>query len=661
MEMDGYWRDLQVVVKQLNQFSPEIKNTEHFLDKSAKILQDIKLTDETFVLDTLSGCIQYKSLLDVVVNAFYIRDGKHCLQSERNMYVVVCYLAIFLLEELGLQQFSKIIKSMDTAKICKFLRFLFNTMNLNTWIKDEWSHLYDSIYVNDNWIKPLQRWQPKVQQLVDQLDEKLDKLTVTSTSKITEPKEFHLTVPNPRPVLIPEVIPQLEKVKPVPANTYKPPRLKKHLEEIKLKNRHKAQKLLLEANISQFSCAAPKVDCEGHITKDIPVHVKRFRAQRIKEKTNNVPVKLNAAAILREGVLYQRKVEEELNRTEHLLRGARDISEFLEWQKQMNRKDLDQQLTAEECRRLQGKLSYKEAILARQELIQEKKKKAEHMREQKAEMSHQCMERHLQEMKEKEKMVQQVVEGHKNVKQARTKLQKYKRQIVQEVADESQEILNRALKEEEEIFRKRCELTQQIRAIEYVPSLKEKFIDLTQTPNHGVFGEMSIVELQERLALLKEAQKKAEQEKRDMIIHEKYAKEQLLLNTLEQISMFREQYGRAAALKQEQKKTKTPFRESILKNEEVLNLQKKLEEKSTEHKVQAECLKSITVPFKERSTRSWKSEKKSQQEDHWKNLEESRQRQFKMLQHGFISRAVAQKMIANEAMKNGTNACILRS
>lgn len=41
------------------------------------------------------------------------------------MYVsfpVICYLATFRLEELGLQQFSKIIKSIDAAKICKVIK-----------------------------------------------------------------------------------------------------------------------------------------------------------------------------------------------------------------------------------------------------------------------------------------------------------------------------------------------------------------------------------------------------------------------------------------------------------------------------------------------------------------------------------------------------------
>lgn len=50
----------------------------------------------------------------------------------------------------------------------------------------------------------------------------------------------------------------------------------------------------------------------------------------------------------------------------------------------------------------------------------------------------------------------------------------------QEVAEESQEILLQSLKEEEERFKKRYELIQQIRAIEYLPLMKQKFVDLTQ-------------------------------------------------------------------------------------------------------------------------------------------------------------------------------------
>ncbi|NXR10642.1 CFA99 protein, partial [Semnornis frantzii] len=557
----------------------------------------LNMTEEQFVLDTLAGCIEYKSLLDVVVNAFSVQDGRYCLASEHNLYAVICYLATFQLEELGFQRFSRIVKSLDTVKMQKFLRFFFNDFYLNTWIKDEWSHIYDSLYVKQNWIDPLLRWQPKVQQLIEQLTDKLcNRTTTVKTSMVTQPKEFHFSVPRQRAIAVPQpkefhlsvprqraiAVPQpkpvLQKRVPVPPSTYKAPKERRQLEEIKIKNQHRAE----VTNTNQFRCATVKPEKEEVCYKllyylNVP-------------SIDNIPIKLNAAAILREGALYQRKMEQDLKRTENLLQGAGDLSEFLEWQKQMREKDLEEQLAEIECRRLQGKLSYEEAVLAHQNVIQQNKKKADLIREEKAELMHQYAEKRLQEQKEMRELVEQVVEGHKNVKQAKIKLQKYKQQIVQEVCEENRELLRQALEEEEEKLKKRYELIQQIRAIESLPSVRHKVVDLTETGGHGLICEMSIVELRERLALLREAQKAAEEERRDQIIHEKRAKEQLLLDKLDQISLFRAQLGWAAAVKQEEKKRKSQCRDRHVKDERILNLQKKLVEKNMERKKQAGLL-----------------------------------------------------------------------
>ncbi|XP_052636616.1 cilia- and flagella-associated protein 99 isoform X1 [Harpia harpyja] len=658
VKMVSHGKHIAIIVQQLNKFNPENQSVEDFLNESAKMLQTLNVTEEKFVLDTLAGCIEYKSLFDVVVNAFFVRDGRYCRISERNLYIVICYLATFQLEELGLQHFSRIVKSLDTAKmqkVMKFLRFFFNALYLNTWIKDEWSQFYDSLYVKENWIDPLLRWQPKVQQLIEQLTDKLSNHTTTvKTLTVTQPKEFNLTVPRPRAIPIPLPIPVLEKRPPVPPSTYKPPKEKKQLEEIKTKNRRKAEDLLLKANANQFRCAMMKSEKEEN-THDSMKSKPAFQAQKIQSKIDNIPIKLNAAAILREGALYQRKMEQELKRIENLVQGAGDPSEFLEWQKQMRGKDLEEQLAEIECRRLQGKLSHEEAVLAHQNVIQENKKKADLMREEKAELMNQYAEKHLQEQKEMREMVEQVVEGHKNAKQAKIKLRKYKQQIVQEVCEENRELLRQALEEEEEKLRKRYELIQQIRAIESLPSIRRKFVDLTETGGHGLICEMSIVELRERLALLREAQKAAEEEKRDQIIHEKQAKEQLLLDKLDQISLFRAELGRAAALKQEEKKRKSQSGERPMKDERILSLQKKIAEKTMERKKQAGLLK--ITPQKTSIT----SRKDSLQWNRWKELEESRERQFKILQHGFMARETAQKMAAYEAARSGATVCILRS
>ena len=69
-------------------------------------------------------------------------------------------------------------------------------------------------------------------------------------------------------------------------------------------------------------------------------------------------------------------------RVDKLVDLAVDFSVFLEWQKKMQAKDLEEQLAAGECRRLQGKLSHEEAILARKTLMQENKQKADRQKEE---------------------------------------------------------------------------------------------------------------------------------------------------------------------------------------------------------------------------------------------------------------------------------------
>lgn len=58
-----------------------------------------------------------------------------------------------------------------------------------------------------------------------------------------------------------------------------------------------------------------------------------------------------------------------------------------------------------------------------------------------------------------------------------------------------------------------------------------------------------MVELRERLALLKESQQQEEQERRDQIIQEKRTKSQELSSVLEFITLCRASAGRGAALR----------------------------------------------------------------------------------------------------------------
>ena len=61
------------------------------------------------------------------------------------------------------------------------------------------------------------RWQPEVQELIDQLQGELTSQPSPpkSKAKVTEPKEFSLTTPRPRAIPVPEPVPKVAETRPV--------------------------------------------------------------------------------------------------------------------------------------------------------------------------------------------------------------------------------------------------------------------------------------------------------------------------------------------------------------------------------------------------------------------------------------------------------------
>lgn len=58
------------------------------------------------------------------------------------------------------------------------------------------------------------------------------------------------------------------------------------------------------------------------------------------------------------------------------MQGASEPSVYLQWQKEMKEKDLQEELTQLELRRLKGKISHEEALLARQRVLDINQQKA---------------------------------------------------------------------------------------------------------------------------------------------------------------------------------------------------------------------------------------------------------------------------------------------
>ncbi|XP_071767100.2 cilia- and flagella-associated protein 99 [Centroberyx gerrardi] len=626
----------------LDKFSSGKQCLDDFTEDASKALQNMDTQDKKFILDVVSGCIEHKKLLDIVISVFYAQNGKCLSRGDRNQFVIICYLATFILDDLGLQCFSNIVRSLDIKKMHKFLSFFFNVTNLTTWIQGEWSHIYDAAYVEKNWIAPLLRWRPEIDVLMDQLAARLSSGSQVkkAPTKPTEPQEFSLTKPKPRPLPQPEPIPQQEKHQPVPNSTYKAPKEVQAMEEIKRKNRQKAEELLYEANMKQFQCVNPQ---KSERTKKVKSQIQESLDSRLKfnsfqssgvpadhKMTNSWSIKLNNTAILRQGALYNRQVEEELRRMERLVEGAREPSSFLQWQKEMRERDLQEELAQIERRRLEGRISYEEAAMARTRLVERNQKTAQLQKEETAQLMQRYAKKRLQEEKEMRDLVQQVAEGHKNSKAAKVKLQKIKQCIVKEVSEQSRELLRQALDEAQAELSRKFEIIREIQAIRSVPHIRQRFLDETETAGHDLLGEMPLAELKERLAVLKEAEQSEQQERRDRILEEKQNKEQLLLEQLDAIDLHRRTLAQAAASRKEEKKARLGLQQAVLEDERVLALQRRLEEKQQERQrlKQSGANKAKTSEqAAAHSVRSGKHNKKPLEEKSWEDLERSLERQ----------------------------------
>ncbi|XP_041941579.1 cilia- and flagella-associated protein 99 isoform X3 [Alosa sapidissima] len=589
--MTNYKELLQEAATLLDTFQPNEQCMETFTENASKSLEKKYDTeDKSFLLDLMSGCIEQKKVLDVVVNTFYDHHGKLVLKADHNRFSVICYIAVFLLEDIGLQRFSKIIKSQDISKMHKFLSFLFSMYNLTTWIQSEWSQIYDAAYVEQNWILPLLRWRPKVDELLDQLSRRISSGSVLKKTPAnhTRPKEFALTKPKPRPLPVPEPIPTQQTHQPVKPSIFKPPKEQQILEELRQKNRQKAQRVLYEANMQQFKCAKPQ---KSERTEKVISQIKEAQEAQLKfdavftsgtpatHKVNSLPIRLNTTTILREGALYNKQLEEELHRLECVVEGGSEPSGFLRWQQQMRERGEQEQLASLEQRRLQGLISHQEAALARTRITQRNLQRAQLKKEETAELMRQYAAKRLQEEEGMRELVQQVADGHKNSKVAKAKLHDFKQSVVREVCEQSRDLLARALEEAQEEMSRKLELIRQIRAIESVPRTQHKLLDDTEMAGHALLCEMSLAELRERLGVLRVAEQRHLEERRRHVQQEKQSREQLLLDQLDNIATCRTAMEEVAARRQAERMCRPSVREQLQEDEKLQALRHTLQEK----------------------------------------------------------------------------------
>jgi hypothetical protein len=163
-------------------------------------------------------------------------------------------------------------------------------------------------------------------------------------------------------------------------------------------------------------------------------------------------VKLNTAAVLKEGHLVKKQSEEVIKKLNDLENGNGNPIEFLKWQDQMKQIDLEKNEVDSMKRKLQSKLAYEEAILAREQAAAEKKKKAELIKNETKELGDIKQVKRENEMSKIKENVEKIKQDRDYAKEIQAKIVEEKQKSAKAINEESEYLRKIAIEEVRDLF-----------------------------------------------------------------------------------------------------------------------------------------------------------------------------------------------------------------
>jgi len=544
---------LELCESALKAFNPLNSTLDSHLAAVLSGQRTLSASDATFVRQALYGCVRYKAALKALITSFYYVNSATTSRGDYTKYLILSYLALFRLEELGLENFRKLVDSQAPEKMHVFLSFVFSKELLEKWVKDEWIKHFDLNFVEGTIIRDVERHAGAISDLCAEMSSRafgLSQLREEASKQAGIPEVFAKppTVPQPfnitpaRPVRVPEPIAIVQQVKASPMpETLNQTSLSDLEEQRKVARERARADTMTKYNSNQHFKLH---DTRDTLTKAVEDHEKRMAKlteQRFTAKpvpdfdAKPAPVKLNAAAILREDAVYKKKQAQEASLLKAYEADLRDSTEFFEWQAARRKEDEAEKLRLVEQRRMESAASQQEARLATQRREEENQKLAAEMRDEGARGIETRKLTHIAEVEERRKRVCEVQETRDAPAIVRAKIERKNKVANREMRAEQKRREEAKRLEDELEQKRRNDLIAQIRALERVPTKRVTQFDPTESGGHGLLEEMSLLELKERLAMNEMREKKNQMELRQKIIQNRIGKEKAMKARLEVI------------------------------------------------------------------------------------------------------------------------------
>lgn len=579
--------------------------------------------DDIMIQQVFYGVKRFEKALSVFLNALYHLNTSVLNRQDYVLFQVLSYLILFRLPELGMKKLGVLLDSQEPSKMHTLLSFAFDADKLKEWVVQGWCKFLDRGFV-DQLLVALDRLRPDATAWLDSRYTKAfghshqilqlnsnngsdaaafssslksippppSGVTIVPRKALTVPVAPNITKPTPRVIPEPIRIAQSFSMNPVPdwiENT--------SLEEIEERNKKlKEDNKIKTLSKYNFDKTVPKL----HETKSTVEQLRaEVEAQRKLEQEpvfrarpppplslTGADVKLNAAAILREEATLTAKISKEVAIIRDFEGNLRDTTQYYAWQEQERKRDEDARLLAVAMRKKEAE----EAAVAIKIGAAIKEEQAKMIvQDMKAinaiVLKHVALEKE-EDIKVKQKIADQVKSSEflkpaiarSSVIQKRKK--KHDRVRESSIAAEA-----KLAKEREIEAAEKAEILRKIRAFERVPEVSIKSFDPNTTSQVGLLSEMSLVEMNDRLAILRRNEAMQVADKRRDILMEKREKEELMLARVRNIQRVRERMSGINRDTRNEKKEKSIAEreaEEAAREEKLLILNQKLVQKRAE-------------------------------------------------------------------------------
>ena len=503
----------------------------------------------------------------------------------------------------------------------EFFTFILDETILKEIIRPEWIKLYDYKYIDKTVIEGLLNIKPKIKDLLNYISSKATNLNINDNQikeeeikietnyktlfksvkkteenelekkkemqraqnqkKITIPKPFKLTENKPRKFKEPNEMENHYVMKPLPIGDYKKNSLKQieenrksRLENIKKEtlNKYKLYKpFIFETDKRPMNSQKIKEEVEKKIENTLQFNNRYCNPPKDFTKYSG-DVKYNQTAILREDYLIEKKRKEDEEALKKILIEKKDNKEYEKWVSEMKLKDDIIKMQEIQKRKIELDLNREVATTYITRRTRINQLKALEHKKQELINSQIREEQKKKEMLEKRELVKEIDKERENIIKTKQQIAENNKELYKKRKNDYT-ILDLMKNEEKKIEQeRRDDLIRQIRELERIPIKRSTGFDPTETPGYGLLEEMSLVELKERLEIQKKMRLDEINAKREENILIMKEKNNDLIEKAQRIIENRDKLRNIKEIERKMKKDSLKTKEEMIKQIREKNL-----------------------------------------------------------------------------------------